>query len=38
MSSNYNARLRAAELLVDGERVRIICGRKTYGDLVALER
>jgi diaminopimelate decarboxylase len=38
MSSNYNARCRAAEVLVDGDEFSIISRRETYEDLVALER
>jgi diaminopimelate decarboxylase len=34
MSSNYNGRLRAAEVLVDGTRHRLIRRRETYEDLV----
>jgi diaminopimelate decarboxylase len=34
MSSNYNARPRAAELLVDGERVHVARRRETFADLV----
>jgi diaminopimelate decarboxylase len=34
MSSNYNARPRAAELLVDGERVHLARRRETFADLV----
>ena len=34
MSSNYNNRPRAAEVLVDGESFRIIRRRETYDDLV----
>jgi len=34
MSSNYNARPRAAEVLVDGRRVRLIRRRETYKDLI----
>jgi diaminopimelate decarboxylase len=37
MSSNYNARLRAAEVLVTGDKVRLIRRRETYADLVATE-
>jgi diaminopimelate decarboxylase len=33
-SSNYNARRRAAEILVDGRRFRIARRRETYDDLV----
>lgn len=38
MSSNYNARCRAAEVLVDGENFSIIRKRETYEDLIALEK
>jgi len=38
MSSNYNNRPRAAEVLVDGDSFRIIRRRETYEDLLALER
>lgn len=38
LSSNYNARPRAAEVLVDGSDYRIIRRRETYEDLIALER
>jgi diaminopimelate decarboxylase len=38
MSSNYNNRPRAAEVLVDGSSYRIIRKRETLEDLVALER
>jgi diaminopimelate decarboxylase len=34
MSSNYNARPRAAELLVDGDRVHVARRRETWTDLV----
>ena len=34
MSSNYNARPRAAEVLVDGDSFRIIRKRETYEDLI----
>ncbi|MEN6577248.1 MAG: diaminopimelate decarboxylase [Phycisphaerales bacterium] len=37
MSSNYNARGRAAEVLVEGNSFRVIRKRETYEDLVALE-
>ncbi len=37
MSSNYNARGRAAEVLVEEDRFRVIRRRETYEDLVALE-
>jgi diaminopimelate decarboxylase len=38
MSSNYNARCRAAEVLVDADRFSLIRKRETYKDLTALER
>lgn len=38
MSSNYNNRPRAAEVLVDGSSYRIIRKRETLEDLVRLER
>ena len=38
MSSNYNARSRAAEVLVDGDKFSIIRRRETYEDLIALEQ
>jgi diaminopimelate decarboxylase len=37
MSSNYNSRLRAAEVLVDGTGHRLIRRRETYADLVRAE-
>ncbi len=37
MSSNYNSRPRAAEILVDGTNVSVIRRRETYADLVAHE-
>ena len=37
MSSNYNSRLRAAEVLVDGARHRLIRRRETLEDLVRQE-
>jgi diaminopimelate decarboxylase len=37
MSSNYNSRLRAAEVLVTGGTHRLIRRRETYADLVATE-
>jgi diaminopimelate decarboxylase len=37
MSSNYNARCRAAEVLVSGSSHRLIRRRETYEDLVACE-
>jgi diaminopimelate decarboxylase len=38
MSSNYNARGRAAEVLVDGDKYSIIRKRETYEDLIAPEQ
>lgn len=37
LSSNYNSRPRAAEILVSGDSYRIIRKRETYDDLVRLE-
>ncbi len=38
MSSNYNARCRAPEVLAAGSEFKIIRRRETYEDLVAPER
>ena len=38
MSSNYNARCRAAEVLVDAKTFHVIRRRESYEDLIALER
>jgi diaminopimelate decarboxylase len=38
MSSNYNGRLRAAEVLVDGGKHRLIRRRETFEDLVRAEK
>lgn len=38
MSSNYNARPRAAEVLVDGDTARLIRRRESYEDLIAAEK
>ena len=38
MSSNYNSRPRAAEVLVDGERFAVIAERESYTDLIRQER
>jgi len=38
MSSNYNARGRAPEVLVDGDKFAIIRKRETYEDMLAAER
>ena len=37
MASNYNARPRAAEVLVDGSRYAIVRRRESYEDLIAGE-
>jgi diaminopimelate decarboxylase len=37
MSSNYNSRPRAPEVLVDGGKVTLIRRRETYADLIAAE-
>jgi diaminopimelate decarboxylase len=37
MSSQYNSRPRAAELIVDGSQVKIARKRETYEDIIALE-
>lgn len=38
MSSNYNNRPRACEVLVEGDSFRLIRRRETYDDLIAAER
>ncbi|HRU39265.1 MAG TPA: diaminopimelate decarboxylase, partial [Candidatus Goldiibacteriota bacterium] len=38
MSSNYNSRPRAAEVMVDGDKHRLIRERETWDDLIAKER
>ncbi|MFQ5898868.1 MAG: diaminopimelate decarboxylase [Candidatus Methylomirabilia bacterium] len=38
MASNYNARPRAAEVLVDGERYAVVRRRESYEDLIAGEQ
>jgi diaminopimelate decarboxylase len=38
MASNYNARLRAPEVLIDGDRWAVTTEREGYDDLVRLER
>jgi diaminopimelate decarboxylase len=38
MASNYNARPRAAEVIVDGDRYAISTEREEYQDLIRLER
>jgi diaminopimelate decarboxylase len=37
-ASNYNARGRAAEVLVDGSKFSVIRKRETYEDLTSLEK
>jgi diaminopimelate decarboxylase len=37
MASNYNARRRAAEVLVDGDRYAVVTRRETYEDLMRLD-
>ena len=37
MASNYNAMPRPAEVLIDGEQVRLIRRRESYADLIATE-
>ncbi len=38
MSSNYNSRPRAAEVMVDGDQVHLIRRRETLGELFSLEQ
>ncbi|MEJ2315002.1 MAG: diaminopimelate decarboxylase, partial [Nitrospirota bacterium] len=38
MSSNYNSRPRAAEVMVKGRRHFLVRERETYGDLVRKEK
>ncbi len=38
MSSNYNARPRAAEVMVDGPRMHLVRARESFADLVAGEQ
>jgi diaminopimelate decarboxylase len=38
MSSNYNARGRAAEVLVEGDEFKVIRKRETYEDMLSLEK
>jgi diaminopimelate decarboxylase len=37
MASNYNSRLRPAEVMVDGDRFAVITARETIADLTRLE-
>jgi diaminopimelate decarboxylase len=34
MASNYNSRGRAAEVMVDGDRLHIVRERETFDDLI----
>jgi diaminopimelate decarboxylase len=34
MSSNYNTRGRAAEIMVDGDQVHLVRARETFEDLI----
>jgi diaminopimelate decarboxylase len=38
MASNYNARRRPAEILVDGDKVHLIRERETFEDLIRGEK
>ena len=38
MSSNYNSRGRAAEIIVDGDRAVVVREREGFDDLIANER
>jgi diaminopimelate decarboxylase len=38
ISSNYNTRMRAAEVLVDGSKARVIRKRETFAQLIANEK
>jgi len=38
MSSNYNTRPRAAEIMVDGDKCHLIRRRETIAELFALEK
>ncbi len=38
MSSNYNARPKAAEVMVDGAKFAVVTARESYDDLVRLEQ
>jgi diaminopimelate decarboxylase len=37
MASNYNSRLRPAEVMVDGDRYAVVTAREQYADLTRLE-
>jgi diaminopimelate decarboxylase len=37
MSSNYNTRPRAAEIMVDGSTAHVVRARETVADLIARE-
>ena len=38
MSSNYNSRPLAAEVLIDGDELRVVRRRQTIEELIALEQ
>jgi len=38
MSSNYNTRARAAEVMVDGEKFHVVRSRETFDQLIATEK
>ena len=38
MSSNYNSRLRPSEILVEGNKIKVIRRRETFDDLLRQER
>jgi len=38
MASNYNSRLRPCEILIDGDKTKIVRKRESMDDLLALER
>jgi diaminopimelate decarboxylase len=38
LASNYNSRLRAAEVLVEGRRARVIRRRETVEEMLNLEQ
>lgn len=38
MSSNYNSRLRSCEVMIDGDKYRVVRERETYKDLISKER
>ena len=38
MSSNYNSRLRAAEIAIENGKARLIRARESFEDLIRLEK